>query len=216
LHRPSGRWLTVFATLTVPRSTTVTGTGTIAKAQLNNSVGDAATNLLAGVTSGTQDCVVDVAVVTAGNTINFADMRFYAKPTLSTVAISTTLRTRILEYLLKKNTVVFSGTGTIKVYTGSAPASADTAATGTELVSFATSTTSWNAASSSSSALASTLSASASNSGTAGYARFSWTDGSNTYVIQGSIGTAATDFIINTVTIVATTSYNLTAATMGY
>lgn len=103
-------------------------------------------------------------------------------------------------------------TAQINIYSGTAPATADLAPTGTLLISFSTAATgaSWNAASAGSTSLAASLVALAANTGTAGYARIIKGD----YVIQGSVGTAATDFILSSTSIVQNSSYSLTNATI--
>lgn len=100
----------------------------------------------------------------------------------------------------------------IKIYSGSAPASADVAATGTLLATFTTAASgaSWNAASAGSAALASALNVNASATGTAGYVRME----KGTYVLQGSVGTSGTDFIVDSTSLTSGNNVSLTNATI--
>lgn len=111
------------------------------------------------------------------------------------------------------NSIAALSSATVSVYTGAAPATADLPATGTLLVTWTTAATgaSWNASSAGSAALAAPLtSAAAVATGTAGYARIT----KNLYTLQTAVGTAATDLIINTTSIVIGTTYSLTDATI--
>lgn len=95
-----------------------------------------------------------------------------------------------------KNT---NGQCVFNVYTGAAPASADLPATGTLLLSTALGGTNiWASAAGGSAALASNPTSTAVGTGTAGYARLIKSYGAFTFIIQGSVGTAATDFVVST------------------
>jgi hypothetical protein len=103
------------------------------------------------------------------------------------------------------------------LYSGAAPATADAPATGSLLatISFG-GTNTWNAASGGGASLAATPSATASGTGTVGYARLIKTYGANTFTIQGSVGTTATDFVINTTALTSgVTTVTLTEATIS-
>lgn len=115
---------------------------------------------------------------------------------------------------LGKNT---NGQCLFNVYTGAAPASADLPATGTLLVSTALGATNiWSAAAGGSATLASTPTSTAVGTGTAGYARLIKSYGNFTFIIQGSVGTAATDFVISTTAITSgVTSVVLNEATVS-
>jgi hypothetical protein len=113
-----------------------------------------------------------------------------------------------------KNT---NGQCLFQVYSGAAPASADLPATGTLLVSTALGGTNiWATASGGSAALVSNPSSLAVGTGTAGYARMVKSYGSLTFIIQGSVGTAATDFVISTTSITSgVTTVDLNEATLS-
>lgn len=100
----------------------------------------------------------------------------------------------------------------INIYSGSAPASADLAATGTLLVSFAAGATSpWGAAAGGAAGLTANLTAAADATGTAGYARIV----KNAMVLQGSVGTASADFILDTLSITSGATITLSEATIS-
>jgi hypothetical protein len=104
---------------------------------------------------------------------------------------------------------VGSPPGKIKIYSGSAPATVETSASGTLLSSgIAFSTTAFGAATDPGStglatATANTIAAdtNAANSGTAGY--FRATNAAGTAILQGTCGTSSADMIMNTTTITA-------------
>ncbi len=102
------------------------------------------------------------------------------------------------------------GAATLRVYTGTQPASAGTAPSGTLLVEIPLQ--GFNAAASGSATLytASPVQGTAVASGTAGWARL--TDGSRN--IDGSVGTTGTDFIINTANVVNGGTVTLTNCTI--
>lgn len=104
--------------------------------------------------------------------------------------------------------------GTIDIYSGAAPATGDAPLTGTKLATFTTAISpgSWLAASGGSAALIANLAATGLATGTAGYAV--WTKG--LFVIIGSVGTTAADFILDTLNITTGGTVNLTDATITY
>lgn len=103
-----------------------------------------------------------------------------------------------------------AGPGTIEVRSGSQPATADTAASGTLLVTFTLADPAFAAASAGVKDLDADpdLSAAAAATGTAGWARCKDSDGNT--VFDGSVGTSGTDFIINSTSITSGQTVNLT------
>jgi hypothetical protein len=103
-----------------------------------------------------------------------------------------------------------SGPGTIEVRTGSQPATADTAESGTLLVTFTLADPAFSAASAGVKDLDADpdLSAAAAATGTAGWARCK--DSAGNTVFDGSVGTSGTDFIINSTSITSGQTVNLT------
>jgi hypothetical protein len=102
------------------------------------------------------------------------------------------------------------GSATLKIYTGTQPATAGTAATGTLLVDIVLA--GFNASATGVATLVTSppVQGIAVATGTAGWARL--TDLTNN--IDGSVGTSATDFIINTVSIVNGGTVTLTNCTI--
>lgn len=100
--------------------------------------------------------------------------------------------------------------GTIKIYTGAQPATADTAESGTLLVTFTLADPAFSAAASGVKDLDADpdLSATAAATGTAGWARCEDSDGNN--VFDGSVGTSGADFTINSTSITSGQTVNLT------
>lgn len=108
-------------------------------------------------------------------------------------------------------TLVNAGTppGTIKIYSGAAPATAETAASGTLLSSgltfsntaFASSTDPGSTGLATATANAITSDTNAANTGTAGY--FRACNAAGTCIFQGVCGTSAADMIMNTTSITA-------------
>jgi len=99
------------------------------------------------------------------------------------------------------------GTGDVKIYTGTQPASADDAASGTLLCTIPISSGMTTASAGSSSLASAPESGTAVATGTAGYARLI----SGSYNIDGSVATSGGDFTINTLSIVSGGSVSLTA-----
>lgn len=96
--------------------------------------------------------------------------------------------------------------GVIKIWTGTMPATCETADSGTLLVTLTLSSTSFansvdNSAGGATATANAITSANAGNSGTAGY--FRGYDGASNCVIQGTVGTSAADMIIGNTTISA-------------
>lgn len=199
----------------LPILTTHSANGTIARAQIGSGgSGNVASGMLAGLTGG-KDVVVDDEVISAAEACNITQLDIQQPLSRGTVKINIALANRILEFFVLKSAVHFSAAGSIDVYSGSAP-DVEAAATGTLLISFTTSTTSWNDVVANACTLAASLNANGVATGTAGYARFTWTHGGNTYVIQGTIGTSGTDFVIDSTSIVNGNPFSLTAATIGF
>lgn len=141
----------------------------------------------------------------------------------TTLYLSLTLAQRMVDLVTGKTTTLpfmginTNGACTITVYSGTVPADADTPiTTQTPLCVFTCGATSiWGAASGGSLPMNGTLtSAAAVATGTATFARMVKinTTTAQTYVIQGSVGGAGTDFVIGTTSVVSGNSYPLTDA----
>lgn len=94
--------------------------------------------------------------------------------------------------------------GQIDLYTGSAPATADLPPTGTLVASFIGTATNWfNVAANGSGTLISNPAIIANGTGTATYFRWYKTVAGILFTIQGSVGTTATDMVVNTTALVS-------------
>lgn len=108
--------------------------------------------------------------------------------------ISVGLKNKVLDGTVGLGTAFDGGTGRINVYTGTQPATPDTAASGTLLGTLTLSSDSFAAASAGAAAINSVTSdTSADNSGTAGYVRFYKTGDT----APGSAGNGTTDYRID-------------------
>jgi hypothetical protein len=107
-----------------------------------------------------------------------------------------------------------SGPATLEVRTGSQPANADTTASGTLLVTFTLADPATEAPTAGSLPLDldPDISATAAASGTAGWARLKDSDGNT--ILDGTVGTSGTDYIITSTTI--TNGQTVTLISGGY
>lgn len=134
---------------------------------------------------------------------------FKMPTSVGTISLSQSLADRLADLWGGGNTTVISmgnitnGSSTLSIYSGGAPASADAPVTGTLLAQYNMSGTNlWAAAAGGSMALAAAgPSVLAVGTGTAGYFRFVKNNGLFTFTIQGTVGTAAADCIVNTTAI---------------
>lgn len=109
------------------------------------------------------------------------------------IKLNTAVRNTIVDTLVS---TIAGGNAELRLYTGSVPASADTAPTGTLLVTIdITIAGNWNAAAAGSATLAAASTGVAVATGTAGYGSLQDTGGS--FRVYGTVGTTGTDFIIS-------------------
>lgn len=107
-----------------------------------------------------------------------------------------------------------ANSGTISVYSGTAPATADTALSGNTLLCTFSPTTSWWAVASQVATMGSSH-ASSTPVGTGTATFFRWTKGA--YTLQGSVGTAGADFVLSSTAITSGgATVNLTEATINF
>lgn len=104
----------------------------------------------------------------------------------------------------------FPAGATVEIRTGSQPASANTAPSGTLLATITLPATPWAAAAAGSVAKQGTWSATAVATGTAGYARII----NSTNAIDFSVGTSGTDWIIDNASIVSGGTVTITSASI--
>jgi hypothetical protein len=104
--------------------------------------------------------------------------------------------------------------GTIKIYTGSQPATADSAATGTLLATFTLGSPGFGAASAGVITLSGTpLTVAAAATGTAGWFRM-WKSDGTTAVLDGSVGTSGNQINLNTTSITSGVNVTITSGTI--
>jgi hypothetical protein len=109
---------------------------------------------------------------------------------------------------------VLFNSGTIRIYSGAAPATPQDAATGTLLATVTMPSTAFGANDGTGGATANAISAvMAGNSGTAGYARAVKSDGT-TVIMDLTVGTSGADFNINALAIAAGASVSVTSFTL--
>lgn len=187
------------AVLSNPLSGTGSAAGTASFARIKDSANLPCVDLPCGVAGSGAGCILDNLSITNGGALQITNLSVKMPETLGTIKLNVDLRNKLVDiWCVTAGAPQLGVSGTVSTYTGSAPASADDAASGTKLVDIATGGTSpWGAAVGGSAALGSNLSANAVATGTAGYAR--WTKG--LYTIQGSVGTSAADFILDSLTI---------------
>lgn len=210
LTAPSGG----IAALLSPITVLAAATGTAGYARWSDSSGVAAIEGTVGVTASGADFILDSLVLTISTNTTLQASSVKLPGTLGTVMLNSTLVDAALD-LVVRNTGTAPGlgaSGTVVVYTGSAPANAEAVATGTVLAQFATGTQGWSAAAGAVANLVTSLSVNAVNTGTAGYAR--WTKG--TYVLQCSVGTTGTDVIVSTTSFVSGVSNSITDMSLTY
>lgn len=188
---------------------------TITFCRLFGTSGTAMIDTAATVVGGGGGVIIPVVNSTSGVAFQVDQFSLKLPGSLGTVYLNDALRDALVSaWTIAAANVAAGASATINVYSGSVPANANVAATGTLLVSFTTASggTSWNAASGGSAALASSLSAAASagSATTATYARMV----KGSYVVQGTVGTSSADFIMDSVTITSGNTYSITNATI--
>jgi hypothetical protein len=176
--------------------------------------GVAVMDMVAGLAASGADIIVSTLTFTTGVAVSVTNLSVSIGEFLGTVRFNTALRNAILNAEKTDVTIpviVFAGVGSIVIYSGAAPATADIAATGTVLATFTTSNTTWNAAAAASCALAANIAVNASATGTAGYARMI----NGSYVMQMSVGTVGADLTIDSLSLTSGVATTITNATIS-
>jgi hypothetical protein len=130
---------------------------------------------------------------------------------MATLRLSTATR-NALANAIKTAIDAGSGAGTIKIYTGSQPATPQDAATGTLLATISFGDPSFGAASSGVITANAIAQVNASDTGTAGYARIADSDGNT--VMDVDVGTSGATINLNTTSIVSGGPVSITSATI--
>lgn len=198
-----------------PKTASATATvASIAFARIYGALGVGIMDTTASLTGGGGGVILNTLSTTVGVNFTLSAFSFKMPQINGTVMLNIALVNAIASAMCITSAAVGLCTSSVtNVYSGTPPASADVAATGTLLVSFTNGATSpWAVASGPSSALTAPLASSAAAAtGTATYARIV----KGTYVLQGTVGTSAADFILDTVAITSGNTINLTEATLS-
>lgn len=175
---------------------------------------------LSGLLSGSAKLTGQGGMVTISNTASAAGAVFDASCVFKiplnnggTLRINQAMASAWLESILNGTTGpgMASG-GVFSIYSGTQPATADSAVSGTKLWEATLALGNYNLAASGSATMATAKAANAIASGTAAWAR--WQKG--VLVMDGSVGTTGADFIVSSISMVSGTSYSLTAGTLTF
>lgn len=205
------------STLAGPRSLNAINTAssiTFGRWHDANNIGGGVIDMDATLSSGSGGVIVPSLSATAGVAFQIDRLSLRLPQTLGTVMLNADLVNALVSaWVITAANVNALGSATVQVYSGAAPATADAVATGTLLVSFTTAAAgaSWVTATGGSAGLVSNLAAVAAATGTAGYVRIT----KSAFVLQGSVGTASGNFILDTVSITSGATITLTEATIS-
>lgn len=127
------------------------------------------------------------------------------------VTHATAVRTAIADAVCNSSTGQLAANGKLIIYSGTMPTNAATALSGNTAIATITALN-FGAASSAVSTVSSSTADSSAVGGVATFFRITKTDGT-TVIIQGTVGTSATDLTINNTTIAAGANVSLTSGT---
>lgn len=203
------------STLGTPKSATPSTTvASLANIRIYNQNQVGIIDTTVSLSGGGGGAILDSLTATIGTPLSVTAFSFKMPQVLGAVMMNIALVDAIANAMnVTAATIGLCTSSVTNVYSGTPPASADLAATGTLLVSFTNGVTSpWAAAAGGASALTAALASSAAvATGTATYARIV----KGTYVLQGTVGTSAANFILDTVAITSGSTINLTEATIS-
>lgn len=189
-------------------------TGTAGYARWNDSSGVGAVECTVGIPASGADVILDSLSLTSAISTTLVACAVRLPNTIGTVQLNSTLVDAIVDQFVRNTGVIpgLGASGAIAVYTGSAPASVESPATGTLLAQYSTGTQGWSTAAAAVANLVANLSVAPIATGTAGYAR--WTKG--VYTLQCSIGTTATDIIVDTTAFASGVSRTITDMSLTF
>ena len=200
------------AVLSNPLAFTPSATGTAGWARWVNASSAAMIDMDCTASGGGGGLILSTLSLTSGTPASITAASIQMPASLGTVLLNVALRNKLVDTMLQTAVSIGLGqSGSISVYSGAAPATADLAATGTLLETFSTGTAAWNTASGGSASLVTSLVVAATTTGTAGYAR--WTKGS--FTMQLSVSTTTGDIILDNLSLTATSNSTLTNATLS-
>jgi len=200
--------------LSTPINANAANVATAAFARIFNSSGAAVIDTPMSLSGGGGGVIVPILTSSVG--VPFQISEFSIKlpsDNGGTLMMNDAMRDDIVNITVKTAAnLAIGSSASINIYSGTPPANANMAATGTLLLTLSTAAlgASWNTASGGSSSLVSNISAVAVATGTAGYARLE----KGGYVLQGSVGISGTDFVIDNTAIVSGNTFALTNATI--
>jgi len=201
------------AQLTGPIALTYAATGTIAFMRLQGATSGQEADVSVGLAGSGAECIVTSLTAALGVDVTNFSWKFsktYGTATFNDSVVNSMLSCLTAAGGFNAGPNFGASGGYIGIYSGTAPANADATNTGTLLISFPLSTTSYAIASGGGADLAVALSATAVASGTASYARI--VNSTGAMVIQGSVGTSGTDFVVSSTSISSGTGYTLNNA----
>jgi len=168
-----------------------------------------------GVAASGAAFILDTLSIGINNNHQLRDCGLKLAAGAGTLKLNFDLRNKLLDIWTQATGVLNMGkAGTLSIYTGSQPASADAPATGTKLVDIPMGTSGtccYATAGGGAAALTGNQVANAIASGTAGWAR--WTK--DLYTIDGSVGTSGADFILDSLSLTSGNAATLTEATIS-
>lgn len=202
--------------LSAPRSGTSERTVTVSFARLRTNNSAAVADVEVTTAGGGGGVIVSTLSAVTG--VSYSIDAFSVKMSNDrggTFKINNALRDAIVGLMIGKlGATNFGISCVVEIYSGTAPASPDDAATGTLLWTFTSSSgaSMWGPASSTSAALTGSLTANGVATGTAGYVRFT----KGAYVAQASIGTGSEDVTVSTTSIVSGAVVSITSANLSF
>lgn len=201
--------------LGAPRSApAISTTTTLNWARIYDSSQNPCVDVTAG-TSGSVGIILDSPSATASTNLTITGYSFKVPQSAGTVFLNTDLVNALAAAFCNNiaNIGVFTSS-TMIVYSGTPPASADAPLSGnTVLATYTFSATSpWGSAIAGAAILTANQSVNASATGTATFARVT----KGAYVLQGTVGTSSSDFIVDTTAAVSGSPFVLNEATISF
>lgn len=217
--------ISTLAAATAPTTpASAAGVAAITFARLYNTAQAPLIDMSATLAGGGGGAIIDALTSVAGVGSVLLALGFKIPASLGTIILSASLEDRLVDMWAGGSTTPPSmgsttgGSSTLSLYSGSAPASADVAPTGTLLATFnMTGTNLWAAASGGSAGLnGAGPTVTAVGTGTAAYFRMVKNNGVFVFTLQGSVGTASSDMLVNTTALTSgVTSVQITDATIS-
>ncbi len=220
----AGQGVTQLATPTAPSTPAqAAGVSSLSFARLFTTSQTPLMDVVVTTAGGGGGMIIDSTTSTAGVGTTITAFSFKIPTNLGTIYLSQSLADRLADLWggaasVTPNMGNITGGGcSMFIYSGSAPANADAPATGSLLATFnMTSTNLWAAASGGASALnGAGPTVTASGTGTAAYFRMVKSNGLFTFTMQGTVGTASADILLNTTALTSgVTSVQIVDATI--